>query len=313
MDKLEKEIAEINKQYGIGSILRLGDRSFPIERLPLNIYSIDNILGGGLPRGRIIEIFGNAGSGKSSLCLHTVIAAQSAGLKCAFIDVEHSLDAIYAEKLGVNVTDLYIAQPSCAEEALDIAGRLIQTSEMGIIIVDSVSALVPRTELEGDVGDAHMGLQARLMSQAMRKLTGVVSKTNSILIFTNQIRAKFVPFGDPTTVSGGNALKFYSSIRLQMNALSAKVQENNKIIGYGVKITCVKNKTAPPYQTCNIDLIYGLGFDAKRDLINIGIEKKVIEQKGGWYYLGENKWHGKEDMINNINLNELKDLICQNG
>lgn len=306
---LDNEIDAINKQYGKGTIMRLGSDPLPIDRLPLGIYSIDKILGGGLPKGRIIEVFGSEASSKSTLCLHAIIAAQKQDLECAFIDVEHSLNAEYAKQMGVNTNNLILSQPSCGEDALNIVDTLANTGSIAIIIVDSVSALVPRAEIEGESGDAHMGLQARLMSQAMRKLTGAISKTNTILIFTNQTRMKIgVVYGDPTTTSGGNALKFYSSVRLRTKAL-AKIEQNKEMIGNQVRIECVKNKTAPPYKKCELDLIYGIGIDYRRDLFDVAVKNEIIEKRGAWYYDGEKKYHGRDNALELIDFNELLERI----
>lgn len=291
-------LAQIEKSYGKGSIMRLGERSsIEVEVLPTGSLSLDVALGvGGLPRGRIIEIFGPESSGKTTLALHAVAQAQKRGGKCVFIDAEHALDPVYAKKLGVNVDDLLLSQPDNGEQALEYVDILVRSGGVDVIVVDSVAALVPKAEIEGEMGDPHVGLQARLMSQALRKLTGFVSRTNCIVIFINQIRMKIgVMFGNPETTTGGNALKFYASVRLDIRRIGS-IKQNDKDIGNQVKIKVVKNKVAPPFQTVVLDLIYESGVSFAGELIDLGVQAGVLEKSGAWYsYLGNRVAQGREN------------------
>src|SRR5690349_12006963 len=292
-------LGQIEKQFGKGSIVRLGSKEaiVPVSVVSSGSISLDWALGvGGFPRGRISEIFGPESSGKTTVALQVVAEAQKAGGVAAFIDVEHALDPIYARKLGVDVDNLLVSQPDYAEQALEITSALIISGSIDVLVVDSVAALVPKAELDGEMGDSHMGVQARLMSQAMRKLTGIVSKSNTCLIFINQIREKIgVMFGNPETTTGGRALKFYSSVRTDIRRIAA-IKDGETVIGNRTKIKVVKNKLAPPFREAEFDIIYGEGVSKEGDLVDLGVQHNLIEKSGAWYsYKGERIGQGREN------------------
>jgi recombination protein RecA len=292
-------LGQIEKQFGKGSIVRLGSKEAIVQVAAISSGSIslDNALGvGGFPRGRIVEIFGPESSGKTTVALQVVAEAQKAGGMAAFIDVEHALDPIYARKLGVDVDNLLVSQPDYAEQALEITSALITSGSIDVLVVDSVAALVPKAELDGEMGDSHMGVQARLMSQAMRKLTGSVSKSNTCLIFINQIREKIgVMFGNPETTSGGRALKFYSSVRADIRRIAA-IKEGDIVVGNRTKVKIVKNKVAAPFREAEFDIIYGEGISREGDLIDLGVAQNIVEKSGSWYsYKGERIGQGREN------------------
>ena len=292
-------LGQIEKQFGKGSIVRLGSKEAIVQVAAISSGSIslDNALGvGGFPRGRIVEIFGPESSGKTTVALQVVAEAQKLGGMAAFIDVEHALDPIYARKLGVDVDNLLVSQPDYAEQALEITSALITSGSIDVLVVDSVAALVPKAELDGEMGDSHMGVQARLMSQAMRKLTGSVSKSNTCLIFINQIREKIgVMFGNPETTSGGRALKFYSSVRADIRRIAA-IKEGDIVVGNRTKVKIVKNKVAAPFREAEFDIIYGEGISREGDLIDLGVAQNIVEKSGSWYsYKGERIGQGREN------------------
>lgn len=288
---VEAAIGQIKERFGDGSIMKFGEaRAMDVDAVSTGCLSLDIALGvGGVPRGRIIEIFGPEASGKTTLAQHIVAEVQKAGGVAAFVDAEHALDPDYARKIGVRVDDLFISQPDTGEQALEIVETLVRSNAIDVIVVDSVAALVPKAEIEGDMGDSHMGLQARLMSQALRKLTGAISKSNTVLIFINQIRMKIgVFFGNPETTTGGNALKFYCSVRIEVRR-AAQIKQGEKNIGNRVKVKVVKNKVAAPFQTCEFDIMYNEGISLSGDLLDVGIEKGVIKKSGNTYSYGEEK------------------------
>jgi len=296
---LDLAIAQIEKQYGKGSIMRLGNRDVlvPVNVIPTGSISIDAALGvGGLPRGRVIEIYGPESGGKTTLTLHVIAEAQRLGGQAAFIDAEHALDPAYARKLGVDVDNLLVSQPDNGEQALEIAEALIRSNAVDVVVVDSVAALVPRAELEGDMGDPQMGLQARLMSQALRKLTAIVSKSKTCLIFINQIREKIgVMFGNPETTTGGRALKFYSSIRVDIRRIQS-IKEGDRVVGSRTRAKVVKNKVAAPFREADFDIIYGEGVSREGDLLDIGVAKNILEKSGTWIsYKGERLGQGRDN------------------
>ena len=296
---LAATLGQIEKQFGKGSITRLGstEAMVQVQSISTGSISLDYALGiGGLPRGRIIEVFGPESSGKTTVALQCVAQAQKAGGIAAFIDVEHALDPIYANALGVDTENLLVSQPDYAEQALEIASTLIQSGSIDILVVDSVAALVPKAELDGEMGDTFVGIQARLMSQALRKLTGICSKSNTCLVFINQIREKIgVMFGSPETTSGGRALKFYASIRLDIRRISA-IKDGDVVVGNRTKVKVVKNKVAPPFREAEFDIMYGLGISVEGDLIDIGVAQNLVEKSGSWYsYKGERIGQGREN------------------
>jgi recombination protein RecA len=296
---LEQTLGQIEKQFGKGSILRLGskDAIVPVSAISTGSISLDAALGvGGFPRGRINEIYGPESSGKTTIALQVVAEAQKKGGMAAFIDVEHALDPAYARKLGVDVDNLLVSQPDYGEQALEITGALIASGSIDVLVVDSVAALVPKAELDGEMGDSHMGVQARLMSQALRKLTGVVSKSKTCLIFINQIREKIgVMFGNPETTTGGRALKFYASIRVDIRRIAA-IKDGEAVIGNRTKVKVVKNKVASPFREAEFDIIYGEGISKEGDLIDLGVAQNVIEKSGSWFsYKGDRIGQGREN------------------
>jgi recombination protein RecA len=311
-DKKEKQkaldaaISQIDQNYGKGSVMRLGQsRVLDIESISTGSLGLDLALGiGGLPKSRIVEIYGPESSGKTTLSLQVIAEAQKKGGICAFIDAEHALDPVYAKKLGVNTTELLISQPDTGEQALEIADTLVRSGSISVLVVDSVAALTPRAELEGEMGDHHMGLQARLMSQALRKLTGSVSKTNTMIIFINQIRMKIgVMFGSPETTAGGNALKFYSSVRLDIRRIGA-IKDKEEIIGNQTRVKVVKNKVAPPFKVVEFDIMYGEGISKLGEVVDLAAKANIIEKAGAWYsYKGEKVGQGRENVKQYLKLN----------
>jgi recombination protein RecA len=296
---LSVTLSQIEKQFGKGSILRLGSKEaiVPVSAISTGSISVDYALGvGGFPRGRICEIFGPESSGKTTIALQVIAQAQRAGGMAAFIDVEHALDPTYARQLGVDVDNLLVSQPDFAEQALEITSALIQSGSVDVLIVDSVAALVPKSELDGEMGDSHMGVQARLMSQAMRKLTGIVAKSNTCLVFINQIREKIgVMFGNPETTTGGRALKFYSSVRIDIRRIAA-IKDGETVTGNRTKIKVVKNKVAAPFREAEFDIIYGEGISREGDLIDLGVAQNLVEKSGSWYsYKGDRIGQGREN------------------
>ena len=295
---LDVAMSQIEQTYGKGSIMKLGQRTvMDVEAISTGSLSLDVALGiGGLPKGRIVEIYGPESSGKTTLALHVIAEAQKKGENCAFIDAEHALDPAYAKKLGVNIDELIISQPDTGEQALEITDSLVRSKAISVLVVDSVAALTPKAEIEGEMGDAHMGLQARLMSQALRKLTGSVSKSNCMVIFINQIRMKIgVMFGSPETTAGGNALKFYSSCRLDIRRIGA-IKDKDEIIGNQTRVKDVKNKVAPPFRVVEFDIMYGEGISKLGELIDLGVKVGTIEKSGAWFsYKGNKIGQGREN------------------
>ncbi len=310
---IESALANIEKKFGKGSIMRLGERPHEeVGAISTNCLSIDAAIGvGGMPRGRIVEIYGPESSGKTTLALQVVASAQALGGIAAFIDAEHAMDPVYAEKLGVNVDDLLISQPDSGEQALEIAETLVRSNSVDVIVIDSVAALVPRAELDGDMGDSHMGLQARLMSQALRKLTGIVSSSNTCFIFINQLRDKIgVMFGSPETTTGGKALKFYASVRVDIRRIGA-IKEGDKMVGNRTRVKIVKNKVAPPFRECEFDIMYGEGISREGDLLDLAVNNEIVEKSGAWFsYEGERLGQGRENSKNTLKENrEVFDRI----
>src|SRR5216110_478214 len=296
---IDLAFAQIEKQFGKGSIMRLGSKEaiVPISVIPTGAISFDAALGvGGFPRGRVVEIFGPESSGKTTIALQVIAQAQKAGGMAAFVDAEHALDPGYAKKLGVDVDNLLVSQPDYGEQALEITEALVRSNAIDVLVVDSVAALVPKAELDGEMGDSHMGLQARLMSQALRKLTGIVSKSKTCLIFINQIREKIgVMFGNPETTTGGRALKFYSSIRADIRRIAA-IKDGDVVTGNRTKVKIVKNKIASPFREAEFDIIYGEGISKEGDLIDLGVAQNIVEKSGSWYsYKGERIGQGREN------------------
>ena len=301
MDKnkaLDAAMAQIERAFGKGSIMRMGQRAGDeqIEVIPSGSLGLDLALGiGGMPRGRIVEIYGPESSGKTTLALHAIAEAQKRGGTCAFIDAEHALDPTYARKLGVDVDNLLISQPDAGEQALEIADTLVRSGAVDVLVIDSVAALVPRAELEGEMGDSHMGLHARLMSQALRKITGSVSRSNTMLIFLNQIRMKIgVMFGNPETTTGGNALKFYASIRMEIRRIG-QIKDRDEVVGNQTRVKVVKNKLAPPFKMVEFDIMYGEGISKTGELIDLGVKAGVVEKSGAWFsYNSQRIGQGRE-------------------
>ncbi len=323
MDKnkaLETALSQIEKNFGKGSIMKLGDTSMEaVEATSTGSLGLDIALGvGGVPRGRIIEIYGPESSGKTTLTLHIVAEAQKKGGTCAFIDAEHALDPVYANKLGVNIDNLLVSQPDTGEQALEIVDTLVRSGAVDVVVIDSVAALVPKAEIDGEMGDSHMGLQARLMSQALRKLTGSISRTNCTVIFINQIRMKIgVMFGNPETTTGGNALKFYSSVRLDIRRIGA-IKDKEEVVGNATRVKVVKNKVAPPFRQVEFDIMYGEGISKTGEIIDLGVKAGIIEKSGSWFSyaeqrIGQGRENAKQFMKDNPKIaNEIEKKIRDN-
>ncbi|HDZ34949.1 recombinase RecA [Pseudoalteromonas sp. AS84] len=310
---LDAALSQIERQFGKGSIMKLGDnKALNIESVSTGSLGIDIALGiGGLPMGRIVEVYGPESSGKTTLTLQVIAEAQKEGKTCAFIDAEHALDPIYAQKLGVNIDELFVSQPDTGEQALEICDMLVRSSAVDVVIIDSVAALTPKAEIEGDMGDSHMGLQARLMSQALRKLTGNIKRSNTLCIFINQIRMKIgVMFGNPETTTGGNALKFYASVRIDIRRIGS-VKEGDEVVGNETRVKIVKNKVAPPFKQAEFIIMYGEGISKQGELIDLGVKHKIVEKAGAWYsYCGNKVGQGKSNSIKFLKENpEIADEI----
>jgi recombination protein RecA len=316
---IDAALSQMDKQFGKGTVLRLGSRNvLPVTVIQSGSISLDSALGvGGFPRGRVIEVFGPESSGKTTLALQVIAQAQKVGGAAAFIDAEHALDPAYARKLGVDVDNLIVSQPDCGEQALEITNALVASGGVDVVVIDSVAALVPRAELEGEMGDSHMGLHARLMSQALRKLTGVVARTNTLLIFINQIREKIgVMFGNPETTTGGRALKFYSSVRVEVRRMAA-IKDGERVVGNRTKIKVVKNKVAAPFREAEVDILYGEGVSREGDLLDLGVTQELVEKSGSWFsYAGERIGQGRENartfLIANPEIREQLDAALRN-
>ena len=318
---LEAALSQIEKSFGKGSIMKLGDNKMEaIEATSTGSLGLDIALGvGGVPRGRVIEIFGPESSGKTTLTLHIVAEAQKKGGTCAFVDAEHALDPVYAKKLGVNIDDLLVSQPDTGEQALEIVDTLVRSGAIDVVVVDSVAALTPKAEIDGEMGDLHMGLQARLMSQALRKLTGSISRTNCTVIFINQIRQKIgVMFGNPETTTGGNALKFYASVRLDIRRIGA-IKDKEEITGNLTKVKVVKNKVAPPFRVVEFDIMYGEGISKTGELIDLGVKAGIVDKSGSWFSygdqrIGQGKENAKQFLKDNPKIaNEIEKKIRDNA
>jgi recombination protein RecA len=295
---IDAALSQMDKQFGKGTVLRLGSRNvLPVTVIPTGSISLDAALGvGGFPRGRVVEVFGPESSGKTTLALQVIAQAQKIGGAAAFIDAEHALDPIYARKLGVDVDNLIVSQPDYGEQALEITSALVASGGVDVVVIDSVAALVPKAELDGEMGDSHMGLHARLMSQALRKLTGVVARTNTLLVFINQVREKIgVMFGNPETTTGGRALKFYSSVRVEVRRMAA-IKDGEKVVGNRTKIKVVKNKVAAPFREAEVDILYGEGVSREGDLLDLGVTHELVEKSGSWFsFGGERIGQGREN------------------
>ncbi|MDX1924613.1 MAG: recombinase RecA [Rickettsiaceae bacterium] len=318
---LQAALSQIEKSFGKGSVMKLGQRkAVDVEALSTGSLGLDIALGiGGLPKGRIIEIFGPESSGKTTLTLHAIAECQKKGGTCAFIDAEHALDPAYAKKLGVNIDELIISQPDTGEQALEIADTLVRSGAIDLVVVDSVAALTPKAEIEGEMGDSHMGLQARLMSQALRKLTASISRTNTIIIFINQIRMKIgVMFGSPETTTGGNALKFYASVRLDIRRIGS-IKEKEDTVGNQTKVKVVKNKVSPPFKTVDFDIMYGYGISKEGEIIDLGVKLEIIEKSGSWFSyndtrIGQGRENVKQYLKDNPHIsNEIEQKIRQSA
>ena len=310
---LESTLATLKKRFGDGAIMKLGETTkLNVESIPTGALSLDIALGiGGLPKGRIIEIYGPESSGKTTLCQHVIAEAQKLGGVAAFVDVEHALDPVYAQKCGVNIEELYVSQPDTGEQALEITEALVRSQAIDVVVVDSVAALVPRAEIEGEMGDSHMGLQARLMSQALRKLNGAVKQSNAILIFTNQLRQKIgVMFGNPETTTGGMALRFYSSVRLDIRRIQS-IKQGAEVIGNRTKVTVKKNKVAPPFKVAEFDIMYNEGISIAGDVLDLAVEAGIVDKRGSFYNYGEIRLaQGRENAKNYLleNLTLLQEI-----
>lgn len=322
---LAAALSQIEKNYGKGSVMKLGQRQeMNIEAIPTGSVGLDVALGvGGIPKGRVIEIFGPESSGKTTLTLHAIAEAQKQGGTCAFVDAEHALDPVYAKKLGVNIDELIISQPDTGEQALEITDTLVRSGAVDLLVVDSVAALVPKAEIDGEMGDSHMGLQARLMSQALRKLTASTSRTNCTIIFINQIRMKIgVMFGSPETTTGGNALKFYASVRMDIRRIGS-IKDKDEVIGNQTRVKVVKNKVSPPFRTVEFDIMYGEGISKHGELIDLGVKHDLVEKSGAWFSYGEERIgqgreKAKQYMKDNSEValgleNKLKELLLNNN
>jgi len=316
---LDHTVSELTKRYGDGTIVRLGDAShLQVEVIPTGSLAIDLAIGvGGIPRGRITEIYGPESSGKTTLCLHVIAEAQRMGGVCAFVDMEHALDPVYSQRLGVDVDNLYISQPDTGEQALEITDALVRSGAVDVVVLDSVAALVPRAELEGEMGDTHVGLQARLMSQALRKLSGAIKQSNTAVLFTNQLREKIgVMFGNPETTTGGRALRFYASLRIDIRRIQA-IKRKDEVIGNRTRVKITKNKVAPPFRQCEIDILYNEGFSKEGDVVDLGLETGIVEKRGAFYryndgLIGQGRENAKEYLRDNPDLlYEIETLIRQ--
>jgi recombination protein RecA len=315
---LETTLAGLNKRYGDGIVMKLGEATkLKVDAIPTGSLSLDIALGvGGLPKGRIVEIYGPESSGKTTLCLHVIAEAQRQGGVCGFVDVEHALDPAYAARIGVDVENLYVSQPDTGEQALEIAEALLRSNALDVVVIDSVAALVPRAEIEGEMGDSHMGLQARLMSQALRKLTGVVKSSNTCMIFTNQLRQKIgVMFGNPETTTGGMALKFYASVRLDVRRIES-IKQGTDVIGNRTRVTVKKNKVAPPFKVAEFDIMYNEGISTTGNLLDLGVEYDILTKRGAYYrynedLIGQGRESSKEYLRENADLARTLDALIR--